>query len=418
MLPCTTSITTFMTVPSITFSNAAPLFAIAAAPDQPQPSVRPKSASKPPPPKKGRGIATTPHEVNIDYLTRELAFAKTKITSLEASLKDRDERIELMKERVRSMEEPMNASLRSQYLNPVLAPARQTQSAGAQAAPPADAQAAHSAVPQAAAPSFQDVPAPPQVGSGAIVQSTIEGVLAELSLIRQQVASLQCSVANIQQPGNQVIANPASPQVAQVAVSSPAQPVSTGNPQHRNGPPRRGRGGPPRPSAQAPSLPIYGEGCWVNGIPNASIPRRSLLGPPPANFAPWSWMPTARATKLSAPPTPQPRAPQPARGNVISRSTGPSKSHPSRNIQHRVAGETKRHIWTNKGCKLGGEAALAGGQSLRDQRVAALTRRDLPPQPSPPPSSSPPATAPSGALTALPNIPVQNRFQVISEEGN
>ena len=422
-LPYTTSITAFATLPSITFTSAAPIFSTSAAPPLPDKSVRPKVTK--PPAKRARGIATTPEEVNNEYLTRELSFAKTKITSLEASLKDRDDRIGLLKDRIASMEDPLNVSLRSQYLRPVVPPPE----AQSRAVPPAQngsfqvqgvapldqAPAASLITAHHAAPSQQ--PPPASLSNS----EPLTEVMAELSLIRQQVATLQNTVSNITQPCS---SNTTSPSAASLHVPSPSA-ASLNAPQSSRSP--SGRRGSRRSSAaqvnnQRGNLPIYGAGCWVNGVPNSrDAPRRTLLGPPPPNVAPWSWLPTAAAKKSAAlnPSKPSSISHSESKSNQISRSAGPLKTAP--------AAQLKKHLWSNKGIKLGGQAILADDQQtvrlrIANQRIAKLpSTRPPPSMPSTGPAttsapSGPPTSSPKGA--AVPNIPVQNRFDVISEEGN
>ena len=195
--------------------------------------------------------------------------------------------------------------------------------------------------------------------------------------------------------------------------------VFNANLQHHSGP-RRSK----PTTAQEKSLPVYGAGCWVNGIPNGSKPHRTLLGPPPPNVAPWSWLPTARANRapLLQAQKPSFTSHQP-RGNKIFSSTGSPKALSSKSAPPSGTVGPKKHFWTNKGVKLGGEATLVGDQCLRDQRVAALISacaRDQPVRTSSvtPGSTSQSATAPTRSLSAVPNIPVRNRFDAISEQGN
>ena len=206
VMPCTTSVTTFFSVPSITFSNAAPVFSTVVNSASAEPSVRPRIPSKPPA-KKTRGIATTPDEVNIDFLSRELPFAKTKITSLEATLQNKNDRIDLLSERIVTLEGPQLAQIRSEYLNPVPLPqARAAVAPQVGGAAPQTVQAGSQALPAVFLPS-SSAPLPP-------LQPIIEGVMAELALIRQQVATLQENVSSILQPA-------AQPQVSQVPLLPP-----------------------------------------------------------------------------------------------------------------------------------------------------------------------------------------------------
>ena len=109
----------------------------------------------------------------------------------------------------------------------------------------------------------------------------------------------------------------------------------------------------------------------------------------------------------------------------MSRSIQPTRAAPKVDGPlPRGTAQPKKHLWTNKGCKLGGTTLLSRDdqqtRSMRDQILAAVASRSHPPPPAP---STPPATnsAPppsSSSLTNVPTIPVQNRFDVISEEGN
>ena len=75
--------------------------------------MRPKT--KPPGKKSRTTPATTPEGVQVEYLTHEVSFAQTKITSLEAVLRDRDDSIKIMGERIKSLESPHFSNLRSSY---------------------------------------------------------------------------------------------------------------------------------------------------------------------------------------------------------------------------------------------------------------------------------------------------------------
>ena len=91
-------------------------------------------------------------------------------------------------------------------------------------------------------------------------------------------------------------------------------------------------------------------------------------------------------------------------------------------------------MWTNKGCKLGGQQIQVDEQQIvrmRDQRIAAINSTQARPASTatPPPASTSPPTTASGpalplfssstsSLSAVPNIPVHNRFGLFSEEGN
>ena len=193
-------------------------------------------------------------------------------------------------------------------------------------------------------------------------------------------------------------------------------------------------------SKQSGNLPIYGAGCWIHGIPNGTnvsrdAPRRTLIGPPPPNVAPWSWLPTAArknsAVQHLAKPSSSSR-PE-SKGNQSSRSAGSLRAAQPVKISQPVStAQPKKHLWTNKGIKLGGPTISHDDQQtarLRDQRLAAIAFRNQPPaatstlpasSSAPPPlstSSAPPLSSTS-SLTAVPTIPVQNRFDVFSGEGN
>ena len=91
-------------------------------------------------------------------------------------------------------------------------------------------------------------------------------------------------------------------------------------------------------------------------------------------------------------------------------------------------------MWTNKGCKLGGQQIQVDEQQIvrmRDQRIAVINSTQARPASTatqPPASTSPPTTASGPALplfssstsslSAVPNIPVHNIFGLFSEEGN
>ena len=447
-MPYTTTISAFTTLPSITFTSAAPILATSAAPPLPQTSVRPKTASKPPPKKARNGVATTPHEIEVEFLTRELSFAKTKITSLEASLKDRDDRIDILKERMLSMEDPINASLRSRYLNPV--PAPQTQGTAPQVqgvSPLVQAAAPHAqvAAPPAQAAASQGLPLPANCVAPLNLQQPppplshpqpIIEVMAELSLLRQQVSTLQNTVSNIMQPG---FSNTAIPSALSVPVSS-AAPMTTPQTSHSSVAGKRvgHKTAAAQVSKQSGNLPVYGAGCWINGIPNGKTvsrdaPRRILIGPPPPNVAPWSWLPTAARKNFAKPANPSSSAQPESKGNQLSRSAGSFRAAQHVKISQPVStAQPKKHLWTNKGIKLGGPTISHDDQQtarLRDQRLAAIAFRNQPPaatstlpasSSAPPPlstSSAPPLSSTS-SLTAVPAIPVQNRFDVFSGEGN
>ena len=441
VMPCTTSITTFMSVPSITFSNAAPVFTTAVAPAPPGPSVRPKTASRPPA-KKPRGIATTPDEVNIDFLTRELAFAKTKITSLEAALQNKNDRIDLLSERIVTLEGPQLAQMRSEYLNPVPLPqARAAAAPQVGAAAPHTVPAGNQAAPAASlasspAPLHSIAPAP---------QPIIEGVMAELALIRQQVASLQENMSTILQPGGPpTVGNSAHPPVSQAPVLPPYRAPSTSGrvSAHNSRAPNHVQRPATAQVRNTNNLPVYGAGCWINGIPtgksSTAPPRRTLLGPPPPNVIPWSLMPTAAAAKRASAPQSSPKSilsqkhPVQAKSSHIPHSAALPKANHQKNSEFRGGFKSNKHTWTNRGCKLGGQPIQVNHQQIvRDQRIAAIDAaraRSAGTTMPPPTSASVPATASGpalpptsssvGLLSAIPNISVQNRFQVISEEVN
>ena len=427
VMPCTTSITTFLSVPSITFSNAAPIFTTAVSSAPAEPSVRPKIASRPPA-KKTRSIATTPDEVNIEFLKRELAFAKTKITSLEATLQNKNDRIDILSERIVTLEGPQLAQMRSEYLNPVPLPqARAAVAPQVGNAAPQTVPAGSQAVPAAFLPS-SSAPLPP-------TQPIIEGVMAELALIRQQVAALQENMSSFRQPA-------AQPHASQLPVLQPNRVPGTSNrvPAHSSRTERqvyrpktaqvRNTNNPP-----ASNLPVYGAGCWVNGIPtgksSGAPPHRTLLGPPPPNVAPWSWMPSAAANRAHVPRSSSHSLQVQPKSSHISHSSALPKANHQKNSQLRGGYKSNKHMWTNKGCKLGGQPIQVDEQQttrMRDQRIAAInsTRARSAGTATPPPASTSPPTTASGpalpsstsSLSAVPNIPVQNRFGLFSEEGN
>ena len=102
--------------PSFTFSSLPALSFSAPAFLPRQVGTRPKQAK--PVAKKSRGVATTPEGVHLEYLNHEITVARTKITSLESGIKDRDDSIKILGDRIKAMEAPRFSHLRDQYLTP------------------------------------------------------------------------------------------------------------------------------------------------------------------------------------------------------------------------------------------------------------------------------------------------------------
>ena len=118
----------------------------------------------------------------------------------------------------------------------------------------------------------------------------------------------------------------------------------------------------------------------------------------------------------------------------VTHSSAFPKSNHQKNLQLRGAYKSNKHMWTNKGCKLGGQQIQVDEQQIvrmRDQRIAVINSTQARPASTatPPPASTSPPTTASGpalplfssstsSLSAVPNIPVHNRFGLFSEEGN
>ena len=71
---------------------------------------------KAPPKKKSKsGPPITPESVKLDYLQQEINIAQTKITSLEAQNKDKDDKIKILEAHIKAIEDPRVSSMFSNY---------------------------------------------------------------------------------------------------------------------------------------------------------------------------------------------------------------------------------------------------------------------------------------------------------------
>ena len=80
--------------------------------------ARPQAPTRQPPHKKPKNTSTTPENIHIDYLNQEINIAKTKATSLESQIQEKDEKIKILEDRIKAIEELRLSNLCSQYLSP------------------------------------------------------------------------------------------------------------------------------------------------------------------------------------------------------------------------------------------------------------------------------------------------------------
>ena len=74
--------------------------------------------NKQPPSKRPKSSLITPENVHIEYLNQEINIVKTKITSLESQLQEKDERIQILQDNIKAMEAQRLSNLFPQYLSP------------------------------------------------------------------------------------------------------------------------------------------------------------------------------------------------------------------------------------------------------------------------------------------------------------
>ena len=116
-----------------------------------------------PPKKKSKNTTATPENVHIEYLNQEINIAKTKATSLESQIRDKEEKIGILEDRLKAIEEPRLSNLFGQDLSP------QSQSQTPPGQPPVH----------------------PQVHHCPWTATLTKKVFTELSFFKSQVTSLQ-----------------------------------------------------------------------------------------------------------------------------------------------------------------------------------------------------------------------------------
>ena len=427
----------FTSAPSITISSSPPTMSVPHV--KSTVSVRPKT--KPPGKRARASPATTPEGVQVEYLTHEVSMAQAKIASLDAALRDRDDTIQIMSQRIKSLEDPMFSNLRSQYLSTT---------------PPC-------------------VPGNP-AATAPLPAADMGQVLSEIATLRTQVVSLQVCVTQLVNhssatfpPAPTVTAPPAPTVTAPPAptVTAPPAPTVTAPPASAvkapalqsllsvntentalSNPGRR------KPATARPHLlpRPHQINPWISHTPPYPAPHHAASSYSSGSSARQPWITALSPPSSSLPqyhntlqfPVPPPPSHKPAyrpKTNPQS-STTPRPSTVSRQ-KHKASQPAhlvkKQH--RQPGGVLGGAPppSAASRLELCARRVTWAAARSLHPAPAPsnvPPVHNDPAQAagpqpplqvpcplpPPGTLSqlgpqleAIPNVPTDNRYAVLSE---
>ena len=106
MCPITTSCSTSWYYSSIFFCCSVFINYTTSTPTLTAPRSR-----QAPPKKKSKNTTATPENVHIEYLNQEINIAKTKATSLESQIRDKEEKIGILEVRLKAIEEPRLSNL-------------------------------------------------------------------------------------------------------------------------------------------------------------------------------------------------------------------------------------------------------------------------------------------------------------------